>query len=108
MVIDLLLKIMEELPEGFVTSCGFGIASSNLVYKFTNGSLIKVVVANDWSMGNKSNGCVIDEEITNETKKAIVYPQLIPLITSNEKHEFESWNNIKERVFEARIENDDL
>ena len=52
--------------------------------EFPNGSRLKIIVANDSSKGNKTNGCLIDEDISNDIKRMIVYPQLFPRIISIE------------------------
>lgn len=72
--------------------------------EFPNGSRLKIIVANDSSKGNKTNGCLIDEDISNDIKRMIVYPQLFPRIISLEDFKLESWDDVKKRVVEVQIE----
>lgn len=65
---------------------------------------MKIIVANDSSKGNKTNGCLIDEDISNDIKRMIVYPQLFPRIISLEDFKLESWDDVKKRVVEVQIE----
>ena len=56
------------------------------------------------SRGNKINGCLIDEDISNDVKQKIVYPQLFPRIISLEDFKLESWDDVKKRVVEVEIQ----
>lgn len=71
--------------------------------EFPNGSRLKIIVANDSSKGNKTNGCLIDEDISNDIKRMIVYPQLFPRIISIEDFKLEPWDDVKKRVVEVEI-----
>ena len=79
---------------------------SQYVYfiEFSNGSILKIIIANDSSKGNKINGCLIDKDISNDIKRMIVYPQLFPRIISIEDFKLESWDDVKKRVIEVQIE----
>lgn len=71
--------------------------------EFPNGSILKIIFVNDSGRGNKFNGCLIDEDISNDVKQMIVYPQLFPRIISLEDFKLESWDEVKERVVEIKI-----
>ena len=73
---------------------------------FSNGSRLKVIVPTESSRGNKTNGCLIDIDILDNIKRTIIYPQLFPRLLSEEKYNFDSWNNVKERVVEVEIRED--
>lgn len=72
--------------------------------EFPNGSILKIIFVNDSSRGNKINGCLIDEDISNDVKQKIVYPQLFPRIISLEDFKLESWDDVKKRVVEVEIQ----
>ena len=70
---------------------------------FSNGSRLKVIVPTESSKGNKTNGCLIDIDIFDNTKRTIIYPQLFPRTTSEKNDNFESWDEVKKRVVEVEI-----
>lgn len=71
---------------------------------FPNGSRLKIIIANDSGRGNKINGCLIDKDISNNVKRMIVYPQLFPRIISMEDFKLESWDDVKKRVVDVKIQ----
>lgn len=71
--------------------------------KFPNGSILKIIFVNDSGRGNKFNGCLIDEDISNDVKQMIVYPQLYPRIISLKDFKLEPWDDVKKRVVEVKI-----
>lgn len=71
--------------------------------EFPNGSILKIIFVNDSGRGNKFNGCLIDEDISNDVKQKVVYPQLFPRIISLEDFKHESWDDVKKRVVEVEI-----
>lgn len=71
--------------------------------EFPNGSILKIIFVNDSGRGNKFNGCLIDEDISNDVKQMIVYPQLYPRIISLEDFKLEPWDDVKKRVVEVKI-----
>lgn len=72
--------------------------------KFPNGSILKIIFVNDSGRGNKFNGCLIDEDISNDVKQMIVYPQLYPRIISLGDFKLEPWDDVKKRVIEVEIQ----
>ena len=78
---------------------------SQYVYfiEFSNGSILKIIIANDSSKGNKINGCLIDKDISNDIKQMIIYPQLSRRVISLEDFTFEAWDDVKKRVTEVEI-----
>lgn len=71
--------------------------------EFPNGSILKIIFVNDSGRGNKFNGCLIDEDISNDVKQMIVYPQLYPRIISLEYFKLEPWDDVKKRVVVVEI-----
>ena len=71
--------------------------------EFPNGSILKIIFVNDSGRGNKLNGCLIDEDISNDVKQMIVYPQLYPRIISLEDFKLEPWDDVKKRVVVVEI-----
>lgn len=72
---------------------------------FRNGSLIRVIVANDGVRGYRWNGLIIDSDISQEIINTIILPRLILLKLEN--GQFSNNDNPKDRVYYCSINEDD-
>lgn len=71
------------------------------VVYFKNGSFIKIIRACENARGHKNHGAIIDNEIEREILNCIILPTLIP--RWSDKHTFESWEEVKKRIFYCNI-----
>ena len=55
-----------------VTNIRYVFNQYEIFIKFSNGSILKIIIANESSRGNKFNGCLIDEDISNDVKQMII------------------------------------
>lgn len=53
------------------------LKENELYVEFWNGSSMKVFVPSDNCRGYKINGCLIDEDIAQDTKDCIIYPLIM-------------------------------
>lgn len=53
------------------------LKENELYVEFWNGSSMKVFVPSDNCRGYKINGCLIDEDIAQDTKDCIIYPRIM-------------------------------
>lgn len=53
------------------------LKENELYVEFWNGSSMKVFVPSDNCRGYKINGCLIDEDIAQDVKDCIIYPQIM-------------------------------
>lgn len=72
---------------------------------FRNGSLIRVIVANDGVRGYRWNGLIIDSDISQEIINTIILPHLIPL--KLEDDQYSNNDNPRDRVYYCYINKDD-
>ena len=72
---------------------------------FRNGSLIRVIVANDGVRGYRWNGLIIDSDISQEIINTIILPRLILL--KLEDDQYNSNDNPRDRVYYCSINEDD-
>ena len=72
---------------------------------FRNGSLIRVIIANDGARGYRWNGLIIDSDISQEIINTIILPRLILL--KLEDDQYNSNDNPKDRVYHCSINNED-
>ena len=72
---------------------------------FRNGSLIRVLVANDGTRGYRWNGLIIDSDISQEVINTVIFPCLIPL--KLEDDQYNSNDNPIDRVYYCSINEDD-
>lgn len=68
---------------------------------FRNGSLIRVIVANDGARGYRWNGLIIDSDINQEVINTIILPHLIPL------DQYNSNDKPRDREYYCSINEDD-
>ena len=68
---------------------------------FRNGSIIRVIIANDGARGYRWNGLIIDSDISHEIINTIILPCLIPL------DQYNSNDNPRDREYYCSINEDD-
>jgi hypothetical protein len=74
---------------------------------WTNGSVLKIIRANDSARAQRFNGIIIDNDIEREIINTIIYPVLRPIITEISKG-YEKNDNPNERVYYVGISEDDV
>ena len=68
---------------------------------FRNGSLIRVIVANDGARGQRYNGAIIDSDIIQEIIDTVIFPCLIPL--KLEADQYNTNDSPRDRVYHCSI-----
>ena len=75
--------------------------------RYKNGSLLKIIRANDNARGYKFNGVIVDNEISLETINCIIIPTLIPVYLKNENC-FDRNDSSSDRTFYVDISMKDV
>jgi hypothetical protein len=74
---------------------------------WTNGSVLKIIRANDSVRAQRFNGIIIDNDIEREVINTIIYPVLRPIITEISKG-YDTNDNPNERIYYVEISDDDV
>ena len=78
----------------------------DVLVTFRNGSLIRVVVANDGARGYRWNGLIIDSDISQEVINTVILPRLILL--KLEDDQYNSNDHPRDRVYYCSINEDNI
>lgn len=74
--------------------------------KFSNGNLIRVILANNAAKAHRFNGIIIDSVVNKEIVETIIMPHLMPLFDENNR--YDTNDNPLERLYYCNISKDDV
>ena len=76
--------------------------------RWRNGSVLRIIYANDGARGERLNGVIIDNELSNEVIRCVVMPALKPILLDTQKFEYEDDKELMNRFYTVDISYDDV
>ena len=76
--------------------------------RWRNGSVLRIIYANDGARGHRLNGVIIDNELSNEVIRCVVMPTLRPILLDAQKFEYEDDKELMNRFYTVDISYDDV
>ena len=76
--------------------------------KWINGSVLRIINANDSARGHRNHGAIINNEIDRETVNCVIMPALKLITTNYEMCEYEPDSELMKRIYTVDMSYDDV